>query len=46
VDPRTFYWIFIILFTILAFVTGSIVASIAMSARDEPTEEQPHGAQH
>lgn len=42
-DPGVFYLIFIPGFTILAFLTGSLVAWIAMSDRSEPVEEPGEG---
>ena len=44
-DPRTFYVMFIITFTILSFMIGAAVATMAMSANSNPPGgEEPEGA--
>ena len=38
-SPDAFYLVFIVMFTILAFVIGSMVALSIMSSKVEPGEE-------
>jgi hypothetical protein len=39
----SFYWIFIPVFTIMAFLIGSAIGFIAMSGREEPTDGESAG---
>jgi hypothetical protein len=38
-----FYLLFIPIFTVLAFLIGSAIAFIAMSGREEPSDNEPAG---
>jgi hypothetical protein len=43
-SPTVFYLVFVVLFTILAFLIGTGLAFAAMSGRVEPAESEGDGA--
>jgi hypothetical protein len=46
VDPQTFYFMFIVTFTVIAFMIGAAVAMMAITANLEPGSGTDSGAEH